>query len=357
MSRRSFIAAEAFNTHFFSYVMTSNAEGSFWTLVPVPYANAQNCPAGRLLRETGRKLYPDVNPGIISPMVAVYDEVSLLTGFIDANSPIYAVYNTNSSYTTPRGFNPVPVNGEFVPNSAPPVYTDGPLKGTYLAGTCVSIPLYLPQYPLLPYDNTSTDAYVFVNPYLANVFQMNIAQNMTNLTGTIHVFLRDASNGSTDLVPPQGEQISVICINHGNTTPVIHWEPGQQYGFYAPTDVLLLDNSAQAFFFAINGRDAYEITTTSSAGPTGLAGTQGLPGVPGMSSTGATGTTGIQGPQGFQGVQGVPGTQSTTGPTGNTGIQGFQGPQGFQGVSAVDSSTGPTGNTGLQGPQGVQGVP
>ena len=307
LSRRSFIAAEIFDANFFTYVFTSNLEGSYGTLVPVAGANSQTCPAGRLLRETGRKLFPGVNPGIVSPMVAVYDEVSLLTGFIDTNSPIYALYNTDSSYSTPRGFNPVPVNGELIPNSGPPIYTDGPLRGIYITGACVSSSLYLPYYPLRPYDNSSTDAYVFVNPYLANVFQISIMPEMTNLTGTIHVFLRDASNGTIDLVPPQGQQISIICLNLGNNSPIIHWEAGQEYGFYAQTDVQLMGNNAQTYTFAINGRDAYEVTSAAIIGATGPQGTQGPQGLEGTSTI-VTGDTGPQGPQGegSQGFQGQP---------------------------------------------------
>jgi hypothetical protein len=77
---------------------------------------ATNCPAGRILRESGRKIYPGANPGlavgdtyngttvgttVTSHMwVLVFDSVTGLRGFIDPNGPGFAVYNSdrNAAY-------------------------------------------------------------------------------------------------------------------------------------------------------------------------------------------------------------------------------------------------------------------
>ena len=69
LSRRSYITAAAYDTNFFLYDPKNTPH-----LLPVLGATAGTCPAGRILKETGRKLFPGVNRGVISPMVAVYDE-------------------------------------------------------------------------------------------------------------------------------------------------------------------------------------------------------------------------------------------------------------------------------------------
>jgi hypothetical protein len=263
LSRRSFIAAAEFDTQFFSYVTSVSSTGVVTgTLSPVQGATPGTCPPGRLLKETGRKLYPDVNPGVISPMVAVYDEVSFLTGYIDVNSAIFAVYNTENSYTTPRGY--VPFTSTL--NSGPPIYSDGPIIGKYLAGAFVVATLYNPSLPLVPYNNTTADAYVFINPYLANVFQVDITSAYTALTGTIHCFLRDSSTPSSDLVPPSGELLSVIFVNTGAQSPTAYWEPGMSYGFYSLVTPTITASTAHTFGFSLNGINAFMYDIGSGGG-------------------------------------------------------------------------------------------
>jgi hypothetical protein len=357
LSRRSFIAAAEFSTQFFSYVSSVNRGGrTIGSLVPVTGATSTTCPAGRLLRETGRKLYPDINPGITSVMIAVYDSVSLLTGYIDPNSAIFALYNTDNSYTSPRGY--IPFTSTL--NSGPPIYTQGPVIGTYIAGGFLVIPLYNPSFPLVPYNNTTADAYVFINPYLANVFQLDVTSAQTALTGTIHCFLRDPTKPTQDLVPPNGELISVICANNGTNSPTIYWEPGTTNGFYSTTSPVIAANTAQTFAFSLNGIDAYIFSSsggsagytgaTGITGPTGTTGPTGLNGS--ATNTGATGTTGTTGPTG---VTGPPGTATSTGATGPVGLTGYTGPTGIPGTATATGATGPEGVTGPTGPTGTTG--
>ena len=90
-SRRAYVAATAFNNNFYTYTLNNSAvnDQPVGQLKPVAGATAGNCPAGRILRETGRKLYPgSANPGVTTLLVAVYDNISLLTGSIDPNSPV-----------------------------------------------------------------------------------------------------------------------------------------------------------------------------------------------------------------------------------------------------------------------------
>jgi hypothetical protein len=58
-------------------------------------ATAGNCPAGRVLHETGKKLFPGANDGVNDYMVSVYDPVSMLTGFINPNQPNFSLMNTD----------------------------------------------------------------------------------------------------------------------------------------------------------------------------------------------------------------------------------------------------------------------
>ena len=93
-SKRSYVAVAPFHNDFFKYVMNWNPV----TLVrtgditqKVDGANSSNCPKGRVLRENGKKLFPDANSGVSTLMVGVFDNQSMLSGFIDPNSPLFQV--------------------------------------------------------------------------------------------------------------------------------------------------------------------------------------------------------------------------------------------------------------------------
>ena len=98
-SRRSYIASAPFNSALFTYTPpVLNVHGAIATpgsLAPIAGGNASTCPARRVLRETGKKLYPGVHSGILTYMVSVYDNVNLWHGYIDPNSPLFAVYSTD----------------------------------------------------------------------------------------------------------------------------------------------------------------------------------------------------------------------------------------------------------------------
>jgi hypothetical protein len=62
---------------------------------------AADCPAGRILRTNGRKLYPDAAGLSLTtypdrtPLVGVFDYHSGLSGFIDPNATMFALYNVD----------------------------------------------------------------------------------------------------------------------------------------------------------------------------------------------------------------------------------------------------------------------
>jgi hypothetical protein len=118
-TRRSYITTAPFDNYFFSYSVTIIDLVTTGTLTQVSGATCANCPTGRILRENGRKLYPDANPGVTNYMVGVYDSVTFLNGFIDPNADIFAVYNSDKpTYIADNG------------DSGPPVLTTGNIIST-----------------------------------------------------------------------------------------------------------------------------------------------------------------------------------------------------------------------------------
>ena len=119
-SKRSYITTGAFNNDIWAYQTQMNpttfkTEGHLVaaTLPSGTTLTAALCPAGRILREVGRKLFPGVHPGLVATdtwnsvavgtstsytghmMVLVFDAVTGLKGFIDANNEILAIYNSD----------------------------------------------------------------------------------------------------------------------------------------------------------------------------------------------------------------------------------------------------------------------
>jgi len=120
-ARRSYIATQVFNDYFYSY---NNGE---WGSNPGTF---ENCPAGRILRETGKKLYPGANPNVDEYYVGVYDAVSLLNGFIDPNTALFAPFNDNKPVWV--GDTTDHINNQYLnlppltsPDAGPPVLTNG----------------------------------------------------------------------------------------------------------------------------------------------------------------------------------------------------------------------------------------
>jgi len=120
-SKRSYISTGAFNSVIFQYTAQLNPttlknEGRLTAITTSPTGTAltaTNCPAGRILREVGRKLYPGVNPGLAVGdtfsgavvgttatnkfWVLVFDAQTGVRGFIDPNAPTFALYNSDKS--------------------------------------------------------------------------------------------------------------------------------------------------------------------------------------------------------------------------------------------------------------------
>ena len=120
---KQYVAAVPFNANFFSYTITTNPSTyvKTGTLAAIAGATATNCPAGRILRESGQKLYPGVHPNITTYMVGVIDSITFLTGYIDPNSPVFATHSANVPSFFANSIDPV--GGLLDEGSA--VYTNG----------------------------------------------------------------------------------------------------------------------------------------------------------------------------------------------------------------------------------------
>ena len=253
LSKRWYLTAAAYDSYIFNYDQAAGA------LVAIPGVTSGNCPVNRVLRETGRKLFPDANPGVINPMVAVYDEISFLHGYIDPNAAIFVVYTTDLPYFQPRGIDPI----TRLPNSGPPVYTQGVIQTAptgYLSGGFSTLTLYNTGFTQVPYTNTSANADIFVNPYLANVFEVNVTTAESALTGTLTCYLRSANDPTNDLTPPEGQIISILFVNSGTNSISAVFSPGSTKGFMSSGPVTLTAGTATTVYFTLNGADAYQLT-------------------------------------------------------------------------------------------------
>lgn len=129
-SRLSYITVGAFNAAFFTYTQTTSNFVTSGTLTTVinpatgVAVTAGNCPAGRVLRETGRKLYATAAyPGVSTYMVSVYDSVLGVNGFIDPNSTLFAIYNVDKP-------NFIDAASTEQTSYGPPIYTGGTVTAT-----------------------------------------------------------------------------------------------------------------------------------------------------------------------------------------------------------------------------------
>ena len=96
VSAKSYISTQAYNSNFFTYTVSTGPSPQFkktGALVVVTGATSGNCPAGNILRENGKKLFPDAYPGVTDYMVGVFDILNNLSGFIDPNDPVFAPFN------------------------------------------------------------------------------------------------------------------------------------------------------------------------------------------------------------------------------------------------------------------------
>ena len=190
--RRSYITTTTFHNDIFAYTTTFNpttftTTGTLTSLATVGTATAANCKANTVLRENGKKLYPPgmvtansttfngaPNPGVTTYMVGVYDTNTFLSGFIDPNSKIFAIYNSDKPEYVPRGINP---NGNTEVDQGAPVYTLGSVTaGTGLITTsgqirCSATPT---SFTTATYTSGTVTIDRIIDPSLGQVFTLTV---------------------------------------------------------------------------------------------------------------------------------------------------------------------------------------
>ena len=141
--KRAYITTAAYSADIYNYARTYNASTYTWSGALTSFSDAGTDmgdanDAGIILRETGRKLYPGANPDVSTYMVGVYHP-DFGTGFIDPNSPKFAVYNSDKPLYIADGVDPA----TSLVDQGQPVYTRGTVTAVgNIATTSGSITAY-----------------------------------------------------------------------------------------------------------------------------------------------------------------------------------------------------------------------
>jgi hypothetical protein len=93
---KTYITTQTFNNELLTYTTSLNSNFvTVGTLSANPAATAALCPANEILHTNGKFLRPDVNPGVVKPLVGVYSPRTFLNGYIDPTDPTFAKYDVN----------------------------------------------------------------------------------------------------------------------------------------------------------------------------------------------------------------------------------------------------------------------
>jgi hypothetical protein len=173
--RRSYLSTTPFNTVFFTYSTSLNDITYVGTFGPVTGATALTCPAGRILHETGKKLFPGANPGVNDYMVSVYDPVSMLTGFINPNNPLFSLMNTDRANFLLDGPNGAGT-GVSAPARANALYT----RGDVLAGGRLDL-----SGNAVIYGNISTLGNQYIGGNLSTIGSLSVGGTVNFKNGLV----------------------------------------------------------------------------------------------------------------------------------------------------------------------------
>jgi hypothetical protein len=173
--RRSYLSTQPFNTVFFTYSTSLNDITYVGTFGSVTGATALTCPAGRILHETGKKLFPGANPGVNDYMVSVYDPVSMLTGFINPNNPLFSLMNTDRANFLLDGPNGTGT-GISAPARANALYT----RGDVLAGGRLDL-----SGNALIYGNVSTLGNQYIAGNLSTIGSLSVGGTVNFKNGLV----------------------------------------------------------------------------------------------------------------------------------------------------------------------------
>ena len=121
--RKSYIAMSSYTNDFFTYNLSfNNTSFSYVGTLSTMGVPVSSTLQGSILSETGKKLYPGANAGVSTLMVSVFDQTSLMTGFINPNSPAFAIFTTDKPPYMGEGVDPGTDGRNNLGNS---IYTHG----------------------------------------------------------------------------------------------------------------------------------------------------------------------------------------------------------------------------------------
>jgi hypothetical protein len=257
--RKSYIAMSSYTADLFSYTLTFDPT----TFTNIGRLSTIGVPAtstlqGSILSETGKKLYPGASDGVSTFMVSVYDQTSKITGYINPNSPTFAIFTTDKPPYMGQGTDPGTDGRTNLGNS---IYTHGSViadgfgtysgllstgqsltvgttarigqslstgtsayigtslstgtsitAGSYIAGRTVTALTYNTGNGGVTYNNISTSADIFTNPSIGNLTLINLSSGYTNLR-TLYFYVNNTTNGGTAYNPPAGEAFTTMIIN------------------------------------------------------------------------------------------------------------------------------------------------
>lgn len=223
ISLKSYVAVAPFHNDFFTYTVTTdrNTFKKTGTLAAnVSGATATTCPAGRILRENGRKLYPEAHDGVRTLMVGVFDNQSMLSGFIDPNSPEFAVYNTDRPNYLVDAVDPA----GGLTDQGPPVKTNGQVVTRVVSLTptpnvndqTISLDATLGRtFTLTMPSGTSKTATVNLSNALPGSDVFLVVSGDASVNGTLvlgtNIYASDA-NGSMETVAGKVYVFHFVCI-------------------------------------------------------------------------------------------------------------------------------------------------
>jgi hypothetical protein len=261
--RRSYIAMSSYTNDFFNYTLIFNPN----TFINTGRLSTIGVPAtstlqGSILSETGKKLYPGASDGVSTFMVSVYDQTSKLTGFINPNSPSFAIFSTDKPPYMGQGTDPGTDGRTNLGNS---IYTHGSViadgfgtyddllstgtsltvgttarigqslstgtsayigtflstgtsitAGTYIAGRALTALTYNTGFTSNTYNNAGNAADVFTNPSAGNLTLINLSSGYTNLR-SLNFYINNTLNGGTTYGPPAGEAFTTMIINQSGS--------------------------------------------------------------------------------------------------------------------------------------------
>jgi len=257
-SKRHYIATANFNSYFHTYTVSLNSSyvqvGTFGLVT----SDSSKTPAGRILRETGSKLYPGAHPSVNTIMVKVYDSVTNLNGFIDPNAPCFCVFNSDKPVEFSDGGDDG-ASGDANIHLGPSVFTRGVIVSKQLVATVAS--------GLVVPDTVTGAQNVYLNTDNANNFNITLSDNTFVSSSQTYIYF--GSGTGAQVIPASG-QIVTLYITNGLTyaSPLIVNQTYTSVGNYASSACIgtVLPSKTCALTFISDGSLLYLISTGNAQG-------------------------------------------------------------------------------------------